>query len=70
MTREQFEAAQRNARRSVRRKVILAAVVTAISVGVSVMSCVGQSFSYRQAKAMESIDHRLELILDRCTTTR
>jgi hypothetical protein len=50
------------ARRSMRRKLIGAAAFTLLTVGVSIMSCVGQSFGLRQARALESIDHRLEVL--------
>ena len=54
-------------KRSLRRKIIIAALVAAIGVGASVMSCVGQSFSYRQARAMEGIEQELKMIRASCT---
>ena len=55
-------------KRSLRRKIIIAALVAAVGAGASVMSCVGQSFSYRQARAMEGIEQELKLIRASCTT--
>lgn len=52
-------------RRRVRNQLLGAALLGGLSVGVSVMSCVGQSFSLRQARALEAIQHALEL---RCST--
>ena len=53
-------------RRSMRRKVIGAVLLAALSAGVSVMSCVGQSFSLRQAQALEGIQRELATINMRC----
>ena len=39
-----------------------ALLVAGIGVGASVMSCVGQSFSLRQARALEGIEQQLQLI--------
>lgn len=51
------------ARKAMRRKLIGAALFTLLTIGVSIMSCVGQSFGLRQARALESIDQRLEVIV-------
>jgi hypothetical protein len=51
---------------ALRRKIIIAALIAAVGVGASAMSCVGQSFSYRQARALESIDRHLEAIQSKC----
>lgn len=51
-------------RRRLRNQLLGAALLGGLSVGVSVMSCVGQSFSLRQARALEAIQHALE---GRCT---
>lgn len=47
-------------RRRMRNQLLGAALLGGLSVGVSVMSCVGQSFSLRQARALEAIQHALE----------
>ncbi len=49
-------------RRKHRRQIAMALVVGALSAGATVMSCVGQSFSLRQARALEAIEHRLEVL--------
>ena len=49
-------------RSSLRGKLIGAIVVAGIGIGASVMSCVGQSFSLRQARAMEGIEQQLRQI--------
>jgi len=46
-------------RRSFRRKLIGAVLIAALGAGASAASCVGQSFSYRQAKALEAISKQL-----------
>ena len=51
---------------SLRRKLLIAVVIAAIGVGASIMSCVGQSFSYRQARAMEGIEQQLKEIRANC----
>lgn len=51
---------------SLRRKLLIAVVIAAIGVGASIMSCVGQSFSYRQARAMEGIEQQLKEIRASC----
>ena len=52
---------------ALRRKLLVAVLIAAIGVGASIMSCVGQSFSYRQARAMEGIEKQLEQIQTKCT---
>jgi hypothetical protein len=52
---------------AMRRKLFLAILIAAIGVGASVMSCVGQSFSYRQARAMEGIEQQLKEIRTGCS---
>lgn len=54
---------QMAAARERRNKLLLAALVTVIGIGASAMSCVGQSFGYRQARALESIDQQLREIV-------
>jgi len=44
---------------SLRSKLIFAALVAAVGLGASIMSCVGQSFSLRQARALEGIQQQL-----------
>ena len=56
-------------KRSLRRKLLVAVLIAAVGVGASVMSCVGQSFSYRQAHAMEGIERQLEGIRASCSVT-
>jgi hypothetical protein len=51
---------------SLRGKVIGAILVAGIGIGASVMSCVGQSFSLRQARAQEGIEEQLRLIRSSC----
>ncbi len=51
---------------ALRRKLLIAALIAAVGVGASVMSCVGQSFSYRQARAMEGIEEQLKEIRASC----
>ena len=53
-------------RGALRKKLLVAVVIAAIGVGASVMSCVGQSFSYRQARAMEGIEQQLKEIRASC----
>ncbi len=52
------------AQRRRRNQILGAVLVTGLTVGASVMSCVGQSFSLRQARALEAIQHAIE---GRCT---
>lgn len=51
---------------AMRRKLLAAVAIGAIGIGASVMSCVGQSFSYRQARAMEGIERQLKEIRASC----
>lgn len=51
---------------ALRRKIIIAALIAGVGVGASVMSCVGQSFSLRQARAQEGIEQQLKEINARC----
>ena len=53
---------------SLRKKLLVAVLIAAIGVGASIMSCVGQSFSYRQARAMEGIEQQLKEIRANCST--
>ena len=53
-------------RGSLKRKLIVAALIAAIGLGASIMSCVGQSFSYRQAHALEGIEQQLKEIRASC----
>lgn len=50
-----------------RRKVLIAALITLLGVGASIMSCIGQSFTYRQARALEGIELQLREIRASCT---
>ena len=52
---------------SLRRKLLIAVLIAAIGVGASIMSCVGQSFSYRSARAMEGIEQQLKEIRASCS---
>lgn len=52
---------------ALRRKLMIAVLIAAIGVGASIMSCVGQSFSYRQARAMEGIEEQLKVIQSKCS---
>lgn len=54
-------------KRSLHRKLLAAVLIAAIGVGASIMSCVGQSFSYRQARAMEGIEQQLKEIRASCS---
>lgn len=51
---------------ALRRKLLIAVLIAAIGVGASIMSCVGQSFSYRQAYALEGIEQQLKEIRASC----
>lgn len=53
--------------RALRRKLVIAVLIAAVGVGASIMSCVGQSFSLRQARAMEGIEQQLKAIRASCT---
>jgi len=55
--------------RGLRRKLIGALLIGAIGIGASFMSCVGQSFTYRQAKALEGIEQQLQAIHAGCVAT-
>ena len=55
-------------RGSLRTKLFVALLVGGIGVGASVMSCVGQSFSLRQARALEGIEQQLQKIQAICPT--
>jgi hypothetical protein len=52
---------------SLRRKLFVAILIAGVGVGASIMSCVGQSFSLRQARAMEGIEQQLKEIHAICT---
>jgi hypothetical protein len=52
--------------RAMRRKLVAAVLIAAIGVGASIMSCVGQSFSLRQARAMEGIEEQLKVLQSKC----
>jgi hypothetical protein len=52
---------------ALRKKLLGAVLLAAVGVGASIMSCVGQSFSYRQARAMEGIEQQLKEIRAGCT---
>jgi hypothetical protein len=56
--------------RSLRSKLFVPMLVAAIGLGASVMSCVGQSFSYRQAHALEGIEQQLKDIKANCTINK
>ena len=53
--------------RSLRSKLFVPMLVAAIGLGASFMSCVGQSFSYRQAHALEGIEQQLKDIKANCS---
>ena len=40
---------------ALRRKLLVAALIAMAGLGASIMSCVGQAFSYRQVHALEGI---------------
>lgn len=50
-----------------RRKFLITVLITILGVGASIMSCVGQSFGYRQARALEGIELQLREIHTSCT---
>lgn len=56
-------------RRGLKRKLLVAVLIAVVGVGASIMSCVGQSFSYRQARAMEGIEHQLKEIRAGCSVS-
>jgi hypothetical protein len=51
---------------SMRRKLLIAILIAGVGVGASFMSCVGQSFSLRQARALEGIEQQLTQIRASC----
>jgi hypothetical protein len=51
---------------SLRKKLLIAGLIAGIGLGASIMSCVGQSFSYRQAHALEGIEQQLKEIRASC----
>ena len=51
----------------IRKKLLVAVLIAAIGVGASIMSCVGQSFSLRQARAQEGIEQQLKEIRASCS---
>ena len=53
-------------RSALRRKLLVAALIAMAGLGASVMSCVGQAFSYRQAHALEGIEEQLKEIRASC----
>lgn len=53
-------------RRSLRRKLVVGLLIAGIGVGASFMSCVGQSFSLRQARALEGIEQQFLLLRQSC----
>lgn len=53
-------------RSSLRGKLVGAILIAGIGVGASIMSCVGQSFSLRQARALEGIEQQLVQIRSSC----
>jgi hypothetical protein len=48
--------------RSARAKLLGAILIAGVGVGASALSCVGQSFSLRQARALEGIEQQLSSI--------
>lgn len=50
-----------------RSKLIVAILIAGIGVGASAMSCVGQSFSLRQARALEGIEQQLGRFQANCS---
>jgi hypothetical protein len=54
---------------ALRRKLLVAVLIAAVGVGASIMSCVGQSFSLRQARAQEGIEQQLKEIRASCAVT-
>ena len=51
---------------SLRSKLFGALLIAGIGVGASAMSCVGQSFSLRQARALEGIEQQLSKLQQGC----
>lgn len=56
---DQINAYAAQQRKEMRRKLAAAVAIAVITTGASVLSCVGQSFTYRQAKALEGIERAL-----------
>jgi hypothetical protein len=54
---------------ALRRKLLVAVLIAAVGIGASIMSCVGQSFSLRQARAQEGIEQQLREIRAKCSVT-
>ena len=52
---------------ALRRKLLVAVLIAAVGLGASIMSCVGQSFSLRQARAQEGIEQQLKEIRASCS---
>jgi hypothetical protein len=63
---EALDQLRRASARDRRRKLLVAALITAVGIGASVMSCVGQSFGYRQARALEGIQQQLQEMRASC----
>lgn len=53
-----------------RRKLLVGALIAGAGIGASFMSCIGQSFSLRQARAQEGIEQQLKAIRASCTVPR
>jgi hypothetical protein len=53
-------------RASARVKLFGAILIAGIGIGASVLSCIGQSFSLRQARALEGIEQQLMRIQAAC----
>jgi len=51
---------------ALRRNLVIGVLVAGIGLGASIMSCVGQSFSLRQARAQEGIEQQLKEIRTHC----
>lgn len=51
---------------ALRRKLLVAVLIAAVGLGASIMSCVGQSFNLRQARALEGIEQQLKEIRASC----
>lgn len=54
------------ARSSARAKLVGAILIAGVGLGASALSCIGQSFSLRQARALEGIEHHLARIQAAC----
>lgn len=53
---------------ALRGKLLGAVLIAVVGIGASIMSCVGQSFSYRQARALEGIEQQLKELRANCST--